>query len=39
MFNAILSFNDKGYLEVETPVWQTIPGGAAARPLSRTTTP
>ncbi len=24
-------FNDKGYLEVETPVLQPIPGGAAAR--------
>jgi len=26
-------FNDKGYLEVETPVLQPIPGGAAARPF------
>jgi lysyl-tRNA synthetase class 2 len=26
-------FNDAGYLEVETPVLQPIPGGAAARPL------
>ena len=26
-------FNDKGYLEVETPVLQLIPGGAAARPF------
>ena len=25
--------DDKGYLEVETPVLQTIPGGAAARPF------
>lgn len=25
--------NDKGYLEVETPVLQAIPGGAAARPF------
>ena len=25
--------NDKGYLEVETPVLQPIPGGAAARPF------
>jgi lysyl-tRNA synthetase class II len=24
-------FNDAGYLEVETPVLQPIPGGAAAR--------
>jgi len=26
-------FNQKGYLEVETPVLQPIPGGAAARPF------
>ena len=26
-------FNDAGYLEVETPVLQPIPGGAAARPF------
>ena len=26
-------FNDKGYLEVDTPVLQPIPGGAAARPF------
>lgn len=26
-------FNDKGYLEVDTPVMQPIPGGAAARPF------
>ncbi|MBL7472877.1 lysine--tRNA ligase [Robertkochia sediminum] len=26
-------FNDKGYLEVETPILQAIPGGAAARPF------
>ena len=26
-------FNDKGYVEVETPVLQPIPGGAAARPF------
>ena len=26
-------FNTKGYLEVETPVLQPIPGGAAARPF------
>ncbi|MFA6705593.1 MAG: amino acid--tRNA ligase-related protein, partial [Bacteroidales bacterium] len=27
-------FNEKGYLEVETPVLQPIPGGAAARPFT-----
>lgn len=26
-------FNSKGYLEVETPILQAIPGGAAARPF------
>ena len=26
-------FNDKGYLEVETPILQPIPGGASARPF------
>lgn len=26
-------FNDRGYLEVDTPVMQPIPGGAAARPF------
>jgi lysyl-tRNA synthetase class 2 len=26
-------FNDAGYMEVETPVLQSIPGGAAARPF------
>jgi lysyl-tRNA synthetase, class II len=26
-------FNEKGYLEVETPILQPIPGGAAARPF------
>jgi len=32
--NSIREFlNDKGYLEVETPVLQPIPGGAAARPF------
>jgi lysyl-tRNA synthetase class 2 len=34
LFNAMRSFfNDKGYLEVETPVLQPIAGGAAARPF------
>jgi lysyl-tRNA synthetase class 2 len=34
LFNSMRSFfNDKGYLEVETPVLQPIPGGAAARPF------
>jgi len=34
LFNAIRSFfNDAGYFEVETPVLQPIPGGAAARPF------
>ncbi len=32
--NTIRSFfNDMGYLEVETPILQPIPGGAAARPF------
>ncbi len=32
--NSIRQFyNDKGYLEVETPILQPIPGGAAARPF------
>ena len=26
-------FNEKGYFEVETPILQSIPGGAAARPF------
>lgn len=26
-------FNDHGYMEVETPILQSIPGGAAARPF------
>ena len=26
-------FNERGYLEVETPILQPIPGGAAARPF------
>ena len=30
--------NDKGYLEVETPILQPLYGGAAARPFKRTTT-
>jgi lysyl-tRNA synthetase class 2 len=34
MINAIRSFlNDRGALEVDTPVLQSIPGGAAARPF------
>jgi len=34
LFNSMRSFfNDRGYLEVETPVLQPIPGGAAARPF------
>lgn len=34
LFNAMrFFFNEKGYLEVETPVLQPIPGGAAARPF------
>ncbi len=34
LFNAMREFfNDKGYFEVETPVLQPIPGGAAARPF------
>jgi lysyl-tRNA synthetase class 2 len=28
------TFNAKGYLEVETPILQPIPGGAAARPFT-----
>ena len=32
--NSIRSFfNDRGYLEVETPILQPIPGGASARPF------
>jgi len=35
LFNAMRNFfNDAGYFEVETPVLQPIPGGAAARPFS-----
>lgn len=34
MINAIRDFlNDRGALEVDTPVLQSIPGGAAARPF------
>lgn len=34
LFNAMRQFfNDAGYMEVETPVLQPIPGGAAARPF------
>ncbi|MGL3001566.1 lysine--tRNA ligase [Flavobacterium sp. RSSB_23] len=34
LFTAMRTFfNDAGYLEVETPVLQSIPGGAAARPF------
>lgn len=34
LFNAMRSFfNTAGYMEVETPVLQSIPGGAAARPF------
>ncbi|MBD3583388.1 lysine--tRNA ligase [Flavobacterium selenitireducens] len=34
LFNAMRSFfNDQGYLEVETPILQPIPGGASARPF------
>lgn len=34
MINAIRNFlNERGALEVDTPVLQTIPGGAAARPF------
>ena len=27
-------FNERGYMEVETPILQSIPGGAAARPFT-----
>ncbi|RZJ44241.1 MAG: lysine--tRNA ligase [Chryseobacterium sp.] len=34
MYTAMRQFfNDAGYIEVETPVLQAIPGGAAARPF------
>lgn len=34
VFNAMREFfNERGYLEVDTPILQSIPGGAAARPF------
>jgi lysyl-tRNA synthetase class 2 len=34
LFDAMRNFfNERGYLEVDTPVLQNIPGGAAARPF------
>ncbi len=34
VFNAMRRyFNDHGYMEVETPILQSIPGGASARPF------
>ena len=34
LFNAMRNFfNEAGYFEVETPILQAIPGGAAARPF------
>jgi lysyl-tRNA synthetase, class II len=34
LFNAMRQFfNDAGYMEVETPILQAIPGGASARPF------
>ncbi len=34
LYNAMRSFfNDRNYFEVETPVLQSIPGGASARPF------
>ena len=34
LFTAMRNFfNDEGYMEVETPILQSIPGGAAARPF------
>ncbi len=35
IFNSMRNFfNERGYLEVDTPVLQSIPGGAAARPFN-----
>lgn len=35
IFNSMRSFiNERGYLEVDTPVLQNIPGGASARPFT-----
>lgn len=35
VFNAFREFfNSRGYIEVETPILQPIPGGAAARPFT-----
>ncbi|PID70136.1 MAG: lysine--tRNA ligase [Flavobacteriales bacterium] len=34
LYNAMRTFfNERGYMEVETPILQSIPGGAAARPF------
>jgi lysyl-tRNA synthetase, class II len=34
VFNSMRNFfNDRGYTEVETPILQSIPGGASARPF------
>lgn len=34
VFNSMRNyFNENGYMEVETPILQSIPGGAAARPF------
>lgn len=35
IFNSMRNFfNERGYLEVDTPVLQSIPGGASARPFT-----